>query len=231
MDQTTLNNPGPCLPNGRGPGGPTGFLFHEEPHAYTLGRQRLESVSDVLLDNGLVDPQYFTRLSRERGRAVHAGIHYALLGRLDWATLHPELHGWVRSGLRLIETLKVRVLEMETPHFHPTWLYAGTLDVLFEHQGGEVIADYKSGAMPPTTKFSLWAYDHLQPVRQPRRHWGIKLHEDGRLATLVEFDADRYAFEKFLAFLTTTRERVAAGVSALDMSLPTSMTEQKELTP
>lgn len=201
------------------------FTFDEASHIYRLNGQRLLSVSDIMRDARFVDPKWFTEESRQRGRAVHAGIHYAIMGRLDWATLHPDLHGWVRSGIRLVEKLKVRVIEMETPRYHPTWLYAGTLDACFEHEGTEVIGDYKSGAMPSITKFQLWAYDHLQPDRKPRKHWGIKLHEDGAIATLTEFDSDRYAFEKFLSFLTTTRERIAEGVS--DINLTTTSTQEK----
>lgn len=217
--------PGTPLSSGRGVPGEAEFHFDEALHLYTLRRppnliQRLLGVSDVIRDNGFTNDKWFTPGSRARGHAVHAGIRLAILGELDWESLDPDLHGFVRSGLLLMEFLKADILEMEVPRYHPTWLFAGTIDMLIRRAGVEIVVDFKTGDMPATTEYQLWAYDLLQPVRAHRQHWGVKLHRDGKMATITELDSDRYAGDRFLNLLATTRERQRHGVSLIPTTLP-----------
>ena len=142
------------------------------------------------------------------------------MGELDWESLDPDLHGFVRSGLLLMEFLKADILEMEVPRYNKTWLYAGTLDILLKRAGVEIIGDFKTGDIPDVTRQQLFAYDMLQPVRTFRLHWGIKLHRDGSMATITELDDDRYAGDRFLNWLATTRDRQAAGVSLIPTEVP-----------
>lgn len=220
-----MNRPGTPLSRGGGvPGGPE-FHFDEDLHLYTLRRppnliERLLGVSDVVRDNGFTDARFFTPGSRARGKAVHIGIRLALLGTLDWETLDPDLHGFVRSGLLLMEFLKADILEMEVPRYHHTWLFAGTLDLLIKRAGVEILIDWKTGDIPDVTRQQVFAYDLLQPTRAARLHWGVKLHRDGKMATITELDDDRYAGDRFLNWLATTRDRQAAGVSLIPTTLP-----------
>lgn len=221
-----IKESGPCSTHGHGPSWPADpFHFNEDLHLYTLRRppnliERLLGVSDVIRDNGFTDDRFFTPGSRTRGRAVHAGLRLALLGTLDWNSLDPDLHGFVRSGLKLMEFLKADILEMEVPRYHPTWLYAGTLDLLIRRAGIEIVIDWKTGDIPDVTDYQLFAYDMLQPVRAARQHWGVKLHRDGAMATITELDSDRYAGDRFLNLLATTRERQKHGVSLIPTTLP-----------
>lgn len=201
------------------------FHFDKEKHLYTLRRGstilRLPSVSEVILDNGLTDARWFDETSRSRGSVVHTVLAgYARGLMFDWAMLDEDLHGYVRSGMRLLDFLKAQVLETEIPRYHPNWLYAGTADIILARQGSEIVADWKTGDMPNTTDYQVWAYDMLQPIRKARQHWGIKLHKDGAIATIHELDDDRYAGDRFLNLLATTRERQKHGVSKIPTDMP-----------
>ena len=200
------------------------FHFDKEKHLYTLRHPsriiRLPSVSDVIRDNGLIDDRWFDEQSRSRGSVIHAVLAgYARGLRFDWDLLDADLHGWVMSGIKLLDFLKAEVIETETPRYHAQWLYAGTGDIIFKRAGAEIVADWKSGDMPDTTDYQVWAYDMLQPTRQARQHLGIKLHKDGAMATIYELDDDRYAGDRFLNLLATTRERQKHGVSLIPTSI------------
>lgn len=150
------------------------------------------SPSTVFSDLNFVDPRFFTPGSRARGRAVHAGLHYALKGTLDWATLEKPLHGYVESGLRLVERLKPKIIRMETALYDPTFDFAGMLDIDWELDGWRWIVDWKSGKAPKVTRYQIAAYEMLARVTAPRFvHWkraAIELQEDGSTANLVRYD-------------------------------------------
>lgn len=191
------------------------FRFVDEPHGYFLGAQELPSPSQVFADLGLVDARFFTPGSRARGKAVHAGLHYALRGTLDWTTLHPALHGYVRSGLALVDRLRPMILRCETSLYHPVHLFAGTFDVEWELGGWPYIIDWKSGKAAKVARFQTAAYA-MAAARlggRPHKRAAIELQEDGSVANLVPYD-DHTDGAGWLNLLGTFRIRQAlrAGV-------------------
>lgn len=174
------------------------FRAVDEPHGYWLGQQELPSPSSVFADLGLVDPTFFTPGSRARGRAVHAGIHYALKGTLDWKTLDSDLHGYVKSGLRLVDHLKPKILRFETSLHHPTLLFAGTFDLEWDLGGWRWIIDWKSGKASKVVRYQTVAYEILARVQEPLfNRWkraAIELQKDGGMARIVRYnDSNDYA--------------------------------------
>lgn len=195
------------------------FRFVKDPHGYWLGNEQLESPSSVFQDLALVDPRWFTQESRERGHAVHVGLHYALKGRLNWASLHPDLHGWVKSGLLLVDRLKPTIIEMETPRFHAGHRFAGTLDIRWLLQGWEWVVDWKSGKAGKVAKYQTAAYDILAgPTNdgRPRKRAAFELQQDGTIARLVEYDGATDRLD-WLCMLAVARIRKA--LRAKDLSL------------
>jgi hypothetical protein len=168
------------------------FRFVEEPHGYWIGKEELPSPSSVFQDLALVDRRWFTEESRARGRAVHAGIHYALRGRLDWSTLHPDLHGYVRSGLALVERLQPKILRYETPLHHPVLRFAGTFDLEWELDGWRWVVDWKSGKAPKVTRYQTSSYEMLARLQEPLfNRWkraAVELQADGSLAQIVRYE-------------------------------------------
>lgn len=193
------------------------FRFVEDPHSYLVGTRIVPSPSTVFGDLNFVDPRFFTPGSRARGRAVHAGIHYALKGTLDWMTLDPALHGYVNSGLRLIGVLKPKIVRFETPLYHPILDFAGTLDIEWELDGWRWIVDWKSCKAPKVTRYQTAAYEMLARVGNPLfNRWkraAVELKEDGSCANLVPY-ADHTDGAGWLNLLGTYRIRQAlrAGV-------------------
>ncbi len=167
------------------------------------------------------DPTYFTPESAEKGRAVHHGCALDNAGRLVWDERAERMAGFLESNRKLLRSMpKLRIRAIEIRRFHPVWQYAGTVDLALEYGNDEIIADYKSGAIPDSTKYQVWAYDYLDPIRKARKHWGVKLFEDGALAQIHHYDEDRYAGDKFLSLLTATRVRQELGKSKIPTSMP-----------
>ena len=166
------------------------FRYVDEPHGYFMGDVELPSPSTVFQDLGLVDKRWFTESSRARGRAVHAGLHYALKGTLDWGTLHPDLHGYVKSGLRLVERLQPTLVRFETPLHHPTLRFAGTSDAEWTIGKWSYIIDWKSGKAPAVARYQTAAYAMLAEDGQKRlwKRAAVELQEDGSIANLVRYD-------------------------------------------
>lgn len=169
-----------------------GFRFVEDPHGYFFDEKPVPSPSTVFADLGLVNPAFFTPGSRARGRAVHAGIHYALKGTLDWYTLDPDLHGFVKSALRLVDRLKPKLIRYETALYHPIFNFAGTMDLEWELEGWRWILDWKSGKAPKVTQYQTSAYEILARVTaNPSKLWkraAIELQRDGSTANLVRYE-------------------------------------------
>ncbi len=172
---------------------PIPFRYVDDPHGYWLGPEELPSPSKVFADLGLVDPRFFTEESRLRGRAVHAGLHFALKGTLDWATLHPDLHGYVRSGLKLVDRLGPQIIRFETPLHHAALRFAGTSDIEWELQGWRWIIDWKTGKAPKVARYQTAAYEMLARTVAPPlfNRWkraAVELQEDGSMANLIRYE-------------------------------------------
>ena len=186
------------------------FRYVDEPHGYWLGAEELPSPSKVFQDLGLVDKRWFTEEARARGRAVHAGLHYALKGTLDWGTLHPDLHGYVKSGLLLVDHIKPKLVRFETPLHHPTLRFAGTSDMEWTVGSWSYIIDWKSGKTPAVTRYQTAAYAMLAEDGQKRlwKRAAVELQEDGSIANLVRYD-DQSDFNGWINLLGAYRIRQA----------------------
>lgn len=197
----------------------TETLRLDDEHRYWLGSERVLGVSEVLKDNGFVDARFFTERDRSRGQAVHHALNLELQGKLDRDTLHKDLHGYLDSGLRLLEHFKSElvVVAIEQRLYHPIFRYAGTVDLRLLWKAVPWIWDWKTGEPGPASPFQLGGYEGLvvKVTGFPYvRRAAVCLHEDGRRATLREYAGAAHLGDsaKFLAFLTTTRCRQAAGI-------------------
>lgn len=191
--------------------------FNRNPR-YMLGRTPLLGVTDVLRDCGLINATYYTDEGRQRGKVVHAACHYADEDALDWQSLHPDLHGYVHSWLRLRERLPgLQIMEIERARFHPLFMFAGTLDRRVFYNGFEHVWDVKTGPAPRWGRLQTAAYDLLLPPyeRGLRKRAAVELHEDGSTATMRPHE-DLNDGNYFLAMVATVRARQQSGVSSID---------------
>lgn len=184
------------------------FRYVDDPHGYFYGSEEVPSPSTVFQDLGLVDSKWFKSEHRARGRAVHAGLHFALKGTLDWSSLNPDLHGFVKSGLRLVEHLKPTIVRYETPLYHRVHRFAGTSDIQWELDDYGFIIDWKSGKAPKVARYQTAAYAMLaqQDTNRLFKRAAVELQADGSMANIVKYD-DRSDASEWLHLLGAYRIR------------------------
>lgn len=204
------------------------FVFDEKEHSYKLRGQRLLSVTEVIAENGWVNPEWFTERARVRGKYVHLLTQFydendykpeearRFKGFIDE---DPEagLDGYVESWRKVRERLGFDILDIEKPGYHPTLLYAGTPDrrVMFKNQEG--IIDVKTGGYEVWHGFQSAAYDSMigQPPAGERKRISVHLYGDGRLGSIVEHH-DTYDKAQFNCMLACTKKRRLHGISRVN---------------
>jgi hypothetical protein len=189
------------------------FRFEQADHSYWLGSIRLPSVTQVLRGIGIIDDEHFNERARSRGAAVHAATAFLDEGRLDWNSLHLDLHGYVRAWNKFKVETKCEIIDIEVPAFDPVLLYAGTRDRRLLWNGYEWVIDIKTigtpgGAGPRWGGEQTAAYERLLPPSSfrnrkrasiflyPDESWKPKFHDD--------FSDEKY----FLAYLTVFRRLI-----------------------
>lgn len=185
--------------------------FDEATHTYTdeAGRP-LDGVTEVLRGVGLIDIEWVTEKALSRGRAVHHAAHLIDTVGLDWETLHPDLHGYVKAWERAKAETGMEVLDSEQRRYHPALSFAGTRDRRVRWNGRIFKLDLKTtsqiGARAPEwTRLQLSAYDLLDPgpALRPDGRASIALYPDGTYRPEVYRDFGDATV--FLSFLTTYR--------------------------
>ncbi len=191
-------------------------------HKYWRGTESLIGVTEVVVEVGLENADWFTETDSSRGRAIHAVLAGAAGGQtFDWDKLDADLHGWVRSGLNFLDYLRsdgAAILGVEVMRDHALYKYAGTIDLVVSWRGYEWILDWKSGKAAKVTPRKLAAYDWLLPPAgggKARKRAAVEIQRDGRRAKLVEYNGvDNYNDgARFLSYLTTARDRREARVN------------------
>ncbi|MDN5880951.1 MAG: PD-(D/E)XK nuclease family protein [Nitrosospira sp.] len=138
------------------------LLFDEETHTYTLDGERLPNVTsilDPLNDLWRVPPDILER-ARLFGTAVHKTVEFYEAGDLDEATLDPALVRVLAQYKEAIRQTGWRVVESELIVYHPTFRYAGKLDLIVEVPGARRLAlvDVKSGSVTDSAGPQTAAY-------------------------------------------------------------------------
>ena len=186
--------------------------FDPVAHKYRIDGIEAFSVTEVLADNDLIDTRWFDEKSRSRGAAVHVACEYLdTPGGLDMATLHPELHGYVKSW----ETFKLRfgveILSVE----QRVWDYGrglgGTYDNMARFSGRIWLLDRKTvgsakGTAPFWARYQTAAYAVNLPGIEPHDIYrcAIVLMPDGSLPKVKEYD-EASDYPDFLDMLNTSQ--------------------------
>lgn len=161
----------------------------DDDHRYTVDGHPVPGVTQILSGLNLVDDQWFTEQSRQRGTAVHAAVHYWIQDDLKWETLDPRIEGYVRAAIRFLEDARAdpKQLRTEVRVFNSVLGYCGTTDVLGVVFGDDAVTDWKSGALGKATGLQTAAYDLADPGHR-RRRIGVQLRNNG---TYKKVDLDR----------------------------------------
>lgn len=164
------------------------ILFDPELHEYADSEtgEVIRSVTQILLDAGLIDNRWYTAEARERGTAVHTlceryaqGVRVDDKGRaLDSLEYVISFAGWMReTGAYAICTESLISGEINGKR------YAGRFDGLYEIHGKRYLVDVKTGAKSKWHKMQLAAYSLA------RFEDGRPVNPDGAIALYLKKNA------------------------------------------
>lgn len=133
--------------------------FDPKTHTYKIGGRPVPGVTSIIrsvLPHAWSIDEYYL----QRGTATHWGCKLLDDGVLDRSSVDPEIAPRIEAWERFRSDYKGLVIGCELPLGHPEYMYAGTLDRVFECQGEIVIVDLKNGVCP-RVYLQLGAYSLL----------------------------------------------------------------------
>ncbi len=138
-------------------------VFDRAQHRYYLGGRELFSVSRVIEAEGLKIKFYASDpVHRQRGDAIHMGVHDIGLGRFDAANYSPILAPYFDAYRRFQDDHHFKVRRVEQLIWHPEWWMAGTLDQDGVAKGNvNWMVDIKTGTLPPAVAIQVGFYGIL----------------------------------------------------------------------
>lgn len=185
--------------------------FDSDSHTYTIGGERLPSVTQVL--EILTDlegiPFRHLEYARGRGDAVHYGCELHDRDELDWDTVDAELIPFIEAWIKFRKQTGFVVDKIEHRMFHPALRFAGTLDRTGLLYGEPAIVDIKAVAkVYPTTGPQTAAYESLLKATEPGgpasyKRYSVQLCKNGTYK-LHPYE-DRADFSVFASALTLWR--------------------------
>lgn len=154
-------------------------------------------------------------LKRDIGTALHADAHAFDDRDLDWSTVDPRVHPYLRAWESFRENTHVVPTTRERRVFHPVLGYAGTLDGIFEQDNGRlVLVDIKTGdptdsgcAFQTAAYQAAYTFEHPDVIVHDR--WGVQLTPDHGIPYRITPYTDWQDFGKFQAFVTTYHHQAA----------------------
>lgn len=189
--------------------------FDPQTQRYTLdGSTPLDRVTGVLVDHDIINGKWLTTAARIRGSDVHSAVHYLNEDDLDWSTVRPEILPFVRSYERLVKHSGLKVIRCETRTYDLAHFYVGTIDLVADIGGSEVIIDYKTiGRVtyrpPKWAALQTAAYEASYRKLyggHVRRRAACVLMPDGSMPKIIYYD-DTGDINKFLDLASSTRTR------------------------
>lgn len=181
------------------------LAFDPVAHVYTLGGERLPSVTQMLAP--LVDyskvPAATLERARQLGQAVHRMTELYDLDDLDTDNLSDELLPYLTAWMKFRAETGFVPETIECRLHHPTLHYAGTSDRTGIIRGRRAVLDIKKMlTLGPVIGVQLAAYKelHIKDGMQIEDRYGLGLRADGTYR-LAPFN-DKGDWPVFLSLLT-----------------------------
>jgi len=88
-----------------------------------------------------------SKIATDFGSAVHTAIEEALAAQQteEESWIDPKVYQATRNVVEWLDKMEYKVLDYEVTVYHPTMLYAGTIDCVAERQGNITLMDWKTG--------------------------------------------------------------------------------------
>lgn len=188
------------------------LTFDPIAHAYKWDGQPVPGVTSVLkpLVNFSMVPADKLELARQKGIATHRMIELHAKGDLDVESLPDWLRPTLSEWERFVEVTGLTVLASEKKVYHPTYRYAGTLDLkVHVASKGVGLIDIKRSLMAgPVTGLQTAAYQEADKCdKEQPATWRAALRLNEKQRFQLEPFEDKTDFSVFLAMLTTQRFR------------------------
>lgn len=118
--------------------------FDESTHTYRIDGVRVPSVTQVI--QAILPPRYefAGEWHMQRGAATHHGCRLLDEGRLDWASVDPEIEPRIRAWQQFRQQYGGEIVANEQPLASLKHRYAGTLDRMIEKGQSLIVADLKN---------------------------------------------------------------------------------------
>lgn len=186
------------------------LTFDEKSHKYWWNDKPVINVTRVLepLTDYSMIPSDKLETARQKGVAVHKMVELDCKGDLD----EEALPDWMRPALaqwrKFVGDTNFEMLESERRVFHPTYEYAGTLDLLGLMHGDYVLIDIKRSFFAgPVIGLQTAAYREAYGTQEKgaktAKRYALRLNETGPYR-LEPFE-DKSDFGTFLSLLTIKR--------------------------
>lgn len=115
-------------------------------------------ITGMLKAAGLVDDQWYTEASRDRGSGVHrltADYDLGAITREDVVLVDSPYKAWLLAHVQACDILQPDWTAIEEPLVHPTFQYGGRPDRVGTLYGARAIVEIKSGSPEPAHAVQL----------------------------------------------------------------------------
>lgn len=155
--------------------------FDEVTHRYTKNGIVIPSVTQILSSAGLIDDDWYTEESRQRGKAVHIACHYFDENDLDWNSVSPQYLPYVQAHQKFCKDTSIQWTLIEHRIYNPVYNYCGILDREAILNGEPAIIDLKTGLVNKWVALQTAAYEAGLPplVNKSRKRFALQLKSDG----------------------------------------------------
>jgi len=169
----------------------------------------LDSVTTILkYELGLY--QWGTTLPAEKGHDIHKAIQYHTQGILDEKNLAPEYKARLDTFKLAVESERIVVLASEVMRYHPTFLFAGTIDIVGTVDDVPSVIDIKTGAPCVWHRWQVATYERLLRLQDgiERQRYDLYLKDGSYKFTKHEGKSD---WSEFLTMCMAHKIKVANG--------------------
>ena len=179
--------------------GPQYKIEMDGNHVYRVNGREIVSVTQALVESGIVDTRWFDPWTRERGRMVHKYLELYDLGRLDESSVDPIVEPYFRAykQFRKDSGFVPDPRFIERKMFNPVYGYVGMVDRAGTIPGkGNGIVDFKSGMVLPHVGLQLIGYSMMPDLKDFRDfRIALQLTEEGKYSVKSFTDpADQAGF-------------------------------------
>ena len=162
---------------------PINCRFDEASHTYYMDDVPVPSVTQALVESGIINTEFFNDWGRWRGSTVHKITQLYDENDLVEDSVDPDLVGYLDAWKKFKREFAFDIRGIEVELYHSTAKYGGCLDrVGIVAQGGGGILDIKTGPLTRAVGLQLTGYADAYESHTGiavNHLYGVQIKEDG----------------------------------------------------